>query len=143
MAETIENNIRRLIIEETPTNPKYYQKMSELLDELVKERKKGVEEYQEYLRKIVELSKQVQRPESSNSYPAQINTKGKRAIYDNVGKDEFLADALDQEVKYIKKDSWRGNKAKEKEIRIAIRKHIQDDALVDAIFEIIKNQTEY
>ncbi len=143
MAETIENNIRRLIIEETPTNPKYFQKMSELLDELVKERKKGVEEYQEYLKKIVELSKKVKQPEGSKEYPSTINTRGKQAIYDNIGKDALLAADLDNEIRYVKKDSWRGNKAKEKEIRIAIRKFIQDDNLVDAIFEIIKNQSEY
>lgn len=143
MAETIENNIRRLIIEETPTNPKYFQKMSELLDELVKERKKSVEEYQEYLKKIFELCKKVKQPEGSKQYPSTINTRGKQAIYDNVGQDKTLAAELDREIRYIKKDSWRGNKAKEKEIRIAIRKYIQDDNLVDAIFEIIKNQPEY
>ena len=33
LAETIENNVRRLIIDETPVNPKYYEKMSKLLDE--------------------------------------------------------------------------------------------------------------
>jgi len=33
VAETIENNMRRLIIDEMPTNPKYYEKMSTLLDE--------------------------------------------------------------------------------------------------------------
>ena len=32
MAETIENNVRRLIIDERAVNPKYYEKMSELLD---------------------------------------------------------------------------------------------------------------
>ena len=39
MAETIENNIRRLIIDEMATNPKYYEKMSVLLNELIKGRK--------------------------------------------------------------------------------------------------------
>ncbi|MFQ5705731.1 MAG: type I restriction endonuclease subunit R, partial [Gemmatimonadales bacterium] len=34
MAETIENNVRRLIIDESAVNPKYYEKMSELLDAL-------------------------------------------------------------------------------------------------------------
>ncbi len=34
MAETIENNVRRLIIDEMAVNPKYYEKMSELLDAL-------------------------------------------------------------------------------------------------------------
>ena len=34
-AETIENNLRRVIIDESPTNPMYYEKMSALLDELI------------------------------------------------------------------------------------------------------------
>lgn len=143
MAETIENNIRRLIIDETPTNPKYFEKMSVLLEELVKERKQAKIEYLEYLKKIVELSKNVKKPESSGEYPSSVNSRGKRAIYDNVNKDEKLTVALDQEILYTRKDSWRGNKAKEKEIRIAIRKHVQDDELVDAIFDIIKQQLEY
>jgi type I restriction enzyme R subunit len=40
MAETIENNVRKLIIDETPVNPKYYEKMSELLDALIQARRK-------------------------------------------------------------------------------------------------------
>jgi type I restriction enzyme R subunit len=32
VAEVIENNVRKLIIDESPINPKYYEKMSELLD---------------------------------------------------------------------------------------------------------------
>src|SRR3970282_799210 len=61
-AETIENNVRRLIIDEMPTNPKYYLRMSELLDELVKQRKQADLEYKEYLAQIVALSKQVKNP---------------------------------------------------------------------------------
>ena len=38
MAETIENNVRRLIIDETVINPKYYERMSTLLDALICER---------------------------------------------------------------------------------------------------------
>jgi hypothetical protein len=40
VAETIENNLCKVIIDEQPVNPKYYEKMSELLDALIKERKK-------------------------------------------------------------------------------------------------------
>ncbi|HED37544.1 MAG TPA: HsdR family type I site-specific deoxyribonuclease, partial [Ignavibacteria bacterium] len=36
MAETIENNLRKVIVEESPTNPMYYEKMSVLLNELIK-----------------------------------------------------------------------------------------------------------
>ncbi|MDP2363796.1 MAG: HsdR family type I site-specific deoxyribonuclease, partial [Ignavibacteria bacterium] len=46
MAETIENNLRKVIIEESPTNPMYYEKMSVLLDELIKMRKKEIIDYE-------------------------------------------------------------------------------------------------
>ncbi len=49
VAETIENNLRKLIIDEQPINPKYYEKMSELLDALIKERKAQALEYEKYL----------------------------------------------------------------------------------------------
>jgi type I restriction enzyme R subunit len=35
-AETIENNARKLIIDETPINPKYYEMMSDLRDALIR-----------------------------------------------------------------------------------------------------------
>ena len=38
VAETIENNVRKLIIDEQPINPKYYERMSELLDALIAQR---------------------------------------------------------------------------------------------------------
>ncbi len=50
-AETIENNVRRVIIEERPTNPKYFEKMSMLLDQLILDRKRGALEYEAYLQK--------------------------------------------------------------------------------------------
>ena len=79
MAETIENNVRRLIIDEMAVNPKYYEKMSELLDALIAQRKQEAMDYKAYLAKIVELTKQVSKPESQSSYPATINSAGAAA----------------------------------------------------------------
>ena len=62
VAETIENNVRKLIIDESPINPKYYEKMSELLDALIEQRRQEALDYQEYLAKIVELTKQAKKP---------------------------------------------------------------------------------
>jgi type I restriction enzyme R subunit len=49
VAETIENNVRRLIIDEQPINPKYYEKMSQLLDALIAQRRQAALDYQKYL----------------------------------------------------------------------------------------------
>ena len=143
MAETIENNLRKVIIDEEPINPKYYEKMSALLDALIKQRKEEALEYEEYLAKIVALTKQVQHPSGGADYPKTLKTTAQRALFDNLGKDEALALALDAEIRQIKKDDWRGNKFKEKEVRNAIRSHISDNALGDQIFELVKNQHDY
>ena len=41
--------------DEQPINPKYYEKMSELLDALIEQRKQEALDYQKYLEAIVEL----------------------------------------------------------------------------------------
>jgi type I restriction enzyme R subunit len=39
MAEAIENNVRKTIVDENPVNPKYFEQMSALLDETIKQRR--------------------------------------------------------------------------------------------------------
>ena len=144
-AETIENNVRRLIIDEMPTNPKYYQRMSELLDELVRQRKQADLEYKEYLAKIITLSKQVRNPEQSAYYPKAIDSKAKQALYDNLGQDETKALAVHEAIMRSRWADFRGNPLKERAIKISIKKvltKLSDDELKN-LFEIIKNQHEY
>src|SRR5438093_5927434 len=74
MAETIENNVRRLIIDEMAINPKYYEKMSQRLDALIAQRKQAAMDYKVYLARIVTLTKQASQPETQSSYPAKINS---------------------------------------------------------------------
>src|SRR5262245_2169867 len=81
VAETIENNVRKLIIDEQPINPKYYERMSQLLDALVKRRREQALSYQQYLQEIVELAKKVRDPAASGSYPKTLDTPGRRALY--------------------------------------------------------------
>ena len=92
MAETIENNVRKTIVDENPVNPKYYEQMSVLLDQLIEQRRQKSIEYQDYLEKIRELSRKVIRPgHTSADYPTSMDTHAKRALYDNFGSDEVLA----------------------------------------------------
>ncbi len=143
VAETIENNLRKVIIDEQPINPKYYEKMSELLDALIKERRQEALAYEQYLARIVELTRKVKNPGESADYPRSVNTPAKRALYDNLDKNEALAIALDTDIRQTKKDDWRGNRFKQKEVRIAIRKHLKDESLVQRIFDLVCNQSEY
>jgi type I restriction enzyme R subunit len=143
VAETIENNVRKLIIDEMPINPKYYETMSDLLDALIEQRKQQAIDYENYLAEIVALTKKAMNPAAGATYPTAMNTAAKRALYDNLGKDEALTIALDAEIRKTKKDDWRGNKFKEREVRNAIRMHITDPDQVDLIFDLVRNQHEY
>jgi type I site-specific deoxyribonuclease, HsdR family len=143
VAETIENNVRRLIIDESPTNPKYFEKMSLLLDEIIRNRKDEVLGYKNYLEKMAELAKKAKHPEESSQYTERTNkTAGLRALFDNIG-DEDLAVAVHEEVASYAKDSWRGNKIKERLVRKLIKKYIPDQELVEKVFEIVVKQKEY
>ena len=160
MAETIENNVRRLIIDETGINPRYYEKMSELLEALIRQRKQEAIDYKEYLAQIVDLTRKTSRPETQASHPTSINSTALRALFDNlpvvgerqaqydvippVDDREAKALALDSAIRRVKKADWRGHKVKEREIRNAI--HVElggNESLVNAIFEIVKAQSEY
>jgi type I restriction enzyme R subunit len=143
MAETIENNLRKVIIDERPTNPRYYDRMSELLDTLIQQCQHQAQEYEEYLARIIELAKQVQNPTGLTAYPKLLNTRARRALYDNLGKNEQLAIALDDAIQRKKKDGWRGNRIKEREVRYAIREVLKDETLTNQMLELVKNQDEY
>lgn len=148
MAETIENNLRKVIIEEMPTNPMYYEKMSVLLDELIKMRKEATLEYEKYLNEIIALSHKIKKPNTTTDYPSSINTPAKRALFDNLGRNEALANELDHKILTTKKDGWRDNLQKSKAVRNAIaeilKTHgIDNDNEVHRIFDLVKNQRDY
>ena len=143
VAETIECNVRKLIIDESPINPKYYEKMSELLDALIKERRSNAMEYKEYLERIVELTKKASDPTAGSSYPKSINTMAKRALYDNLGKDEELAISVDAAIRSTKQDNWQSNHFKTRMVWLAINKELNDSGRTDSILEVVKHQREY
>ena len=147
MSETIENNMRKTIIQEMPINPAYYERMSVLLSELIRLRKEGAISYEELLKKYEELAKHIQ-PNTKKSYPKDIDTKPKQALYDNLDGNEELSILMDEQIRYTKDDDWRGTFIKRKKVEIAIRKAmkehgITDEADVNRIFKIVSTQHEY
>lgn len=148
MAETIENNLRKVIIEESPTNPMYYEKMSTLLDELIRMRKEDANRYEEYLKKIVELTKQIKKPNQSKNYPTSIDTSAKRALFDNLNRNEALAISLNEHLIETMDDEWRSTHIKRRKVEIAIQSILNDFGIADEleikrIYDLVYNQTEY
>ena len=144
VAETIENNVRKIIVDEQPINPRYFDKMSQLLDALIEQRRQEAIEYQEYLRQIVELTKKVKNPATGSAYAATLNTPGKRALFDNLGRDETLALAVDAAVRAKSQDEWRTHPVKTKIVRSAIKAVLPDDAAnLDAVLDLVRKHNEY
>jgi type I restriction enzyme R subunit len=147
-AETIENNVRKVIIDEQPINPKYYEKMSELLDALIKRRREEAIEHREYLKRLEELAKKVVDSDQGSSYPADVRTKAQRAIYDNVESDPDLALAIDTAIQEALLDGWRGQLLKERKVAKAIATALTSqgrngDFDPKEILELAKHQAEY
>lgn len=145
MAETIENNVRRTIADENPVNPRYYEQMSALLVELVNLRKQQAIDYQEFLKRILDLSRRVVKPEQVfYTYPPAMDTQAKRAFYDNFGHDEVLATKIDTTIRLTKRAEWIGDRFKERELINALNEEIKDyDIDVKQVVELAKAQKEY
>ena len=119
VAETIENNVRRKIIKEFLIDPAFFEEMSKLLGEIIRQRREQALSYEEYLKRIAELILQVNKGIKDNT-PEELNTKAKRVLYNNLGNKAELALKLDEKIKKVKRDSWRGNQAKENEIKLGV-----------------------
>jgi type I restriction enzyme R subunit len=144
VAETISNNMRKVIIDERVMNPKYYDKMSELLDAIIEQRRQGAIEYQEYLAKLLEAAKQLGAKESDAKYPDWADNGAKKALVDFLFPEEHLAIEVDTIVRHTKPDAWVGNPIKEKVVRKALRTTLPADFdRLDDLFELVKARHEY
>lgn len=143
-AEAIENNIRRKVVEKVTVNPKYYEKMSSILDKLIEQRQQGVIAYSELLDLYIKLAKNVEHPEENEDYPESIrSSRAMQAIYDNVGEDEELAIKIHKAVQKSKMAGFRGDSVKENKIKRELYRVLKDDAEVERIYKIIEKQEEY
>lgn len=76
IAETIENNVRRKIVKEHLNDPAFYERMSALLDEVIKLRKERAAAYEEYLREVAALVRQLEAGRTDDA-PKELTTPGR------------------------------------------------------------------
>ena len=142
--EAIENNIRKKVVERIAVNPKYYEKMSAILEQLILERKQGVIAYAQLLDRYIELARNVTNPEQNESYPKEIRQSAAlRALYDNTGNDVKLAQALHSAVLRSRMDRFRNDPVKERRIKRDLFKILGSKDEVERIFKIVVEQEEY
>ena len=114
------------------------------------------------MKRIAELAKKVQAGKGDDT-PEKLDTPGKRALYNNLkipkGKiaegSEYnvssntdsmldLALKIDETVKQVRPDGWRGVQAREQVIKAALYGVLQDVADVERMFKVIfEHRGEY
>ncbi|MBN2685787.1 MAG: HsdR family type I site-specific deoxyribonuclease [Pontiellaceae bacterium] len=164
--ETIENNVRSKIIKEHLNDPAFYEKMSVLLDEIIAQRKARAIEYEEYLKRIAELAKTMEAGQDDDTPEELKGSPALRALYNNLipegykamtpaeGEgDQYEADAtaralllakqIDETVRRVKPDDFRGHVPKENMIKGELFKILGDQDEVERVFQIIKAHKEY
>ena len=82
VAETITNNMRKVIIDERAMNPKYYDKMSELLDAILEERRRGALDYKDYMAKLLEHATKLGKGEFDTEYPERADNGARTSLID-------------------------------------------------------------
>jgi len=140
-AEVITGNVRRVINRKHDQNPEEYDKLSERLNRLLKEMREGTIEYKELLRELIRIAKEAHK--GSNNYPNGIDTDGKKALYDNLGKDVNLVMKIYETVKAKAQTNWRTVTSREKLLKLEIKKILPDTIDIDIVLGILRANNEF
>lgn len=148
VAEVLAANMRKMIISERPTNPAYFDSISNLLNQLLQEQKDGKLQYKELIEQLIAKIKEVRS--GARKYPPFIDTKGKQALYDNLDRNEDLTLKVHEAVKNNAKHGFRDLSSsggqKMKAVRKAVWKVLPQDfseEKFEKIINVIIAQTEY
>lgn len=155
VAEGIINNIRKTIIRDQLTDPRFYAEMSKLLDDLIAQSRADAAAYEAFLKKAEELVKRMARKDVVAGVPAVLHGRHEAiVIYNNLPdivanplNDEERAElalTIDQAIREHAPAGWKGDSAREAQVRNALFPIMgRDRDATLAIFEIIKNQPGY
>jgi len=159
IAEGIINNVRKTIIRDQLTDPRFYAEMSKLLDDLIKQSRADAAAYEIFLKKAEELVKRMARKDPGPGVPAVLHGKPEAIVLfnnlasipattfqcptDDDAKAE-LALELDQAMREHAPAGWKGDDTREKQVLNALFPIMaRDREATKAIFEIIWNQPGY
>jgi type I restriction enzyme, R subunit len=167
IAEGIINNVRKTIIREQLTDPRFYEQMSKLLDDLIKQDRADAAAYEAFLRKAEDLVRRLAAKEPESDVPAALHGKREATvIYHNLPSilaagwkraskvaevpladgDELLELALeiDRTIRERAPAGWKGDQTREAQVLNALFPLLnRDPDVTRALFELIKNQPGY
>jgi type I restriction enzyme R subunit len=168
VAEGIIHNVRKTIIREKLTDPRFYEQMSQLLDDLIQQSRADAAAYEEFLRKAEALVKQLASRGTDDELPValrgnveatviynnlpQILAAGSEALGDRVAEPEpmyeaerlRLALAIDRVMREQAPAGWKGDQARESQVVNALFPLLnRNRAATGSLFELVKNQQGY
>ncbi|MGO7174166.1 type I restriction endonuclease subunit R [Rhizobium ruizarguesonis] len=159
IAEGIINNLRKSIIRDQLTDPRFYSRMSTLLDDLIRQSREDAAAYEEFLRRAEELARQVAAKNPNINIPTELIGKREAAvIFNNLAflpgslfscpqtDDDRAALALeiDRIIRERAPAGWKGDDTRERQVLNAIFPMLnRDREATTALFEIIKHQSGY
>lgn len=159
IAEGIINNVRKTIIRDQLTDPRFYEQMSKLLDDLIRQSRADAAAYEEFLRKAEALVRQLSAKRCEDGVPAALHGRHEAAvIYNNLDalpsttfkyptaeEDKAaLALKIDLAVREQAPAGWHGDAAREAQVVNALFPILERDRkATEAVFEIVKNQPGY
>jgi type I restriction enzyme R subunit len=158
VAEAIINNIRKTIVRNQLTDPRFYAEMSKLLDDLIRQSRSNMTTYEAFLLRAEDLANRLVR-KKGGGHPALLKGHpGAIVLFNNLGsipaatfqcpKDEDgrakLALELDLAVREKAPAGWKGDEIREKEVQNALFPIMsRDRQATRAVFDIVKNQPGY
>ncbi|MCM2288741.1 MAG: HsdR family type I site-specific deoxyribonuclease [Sulfuritalea sp.] len=159
IAEGIINNVRKTIIRDQLTDPRFYAQMSKLLDDLIQQSRTDTAAYEEFLRQAEDLVKRLAARQPEDGIPAVLHgNREATVLFNNLGTiattsfryptaDEdkaALALKIDLAVRERAPAGWYGDQAREAQVLNALFPLLdRDREATQALFEIIKNQPGY
>jgi type I restriction enzyme, R subunit len=167
IAEGIINNVRKTIIRDQLTDPRFYDQMSKLLDDLIVQSRADTAAYEAFLRNAEALVKRLAAKQPEAGVPAALHGKREAtAIYNNLPRilgakrsgaavvAEPSADYGDSivrltlEIDHVMRErapaGWKGDQAREAQVLNALFPLLDRDRDATlALFELIKNQPGY
>ena len=165
IAEGIINNVRKTIIRDQLTDPRFYTEMSKLLDDLIQQTRADATAYEAFLKQAEELVKRMAKKDPGAGVPDILQGKPEAVlrIYNNlpdilaggsfVMREESpmeqearaaLALKIDQAMHEHAPAGWKGDETREKQVLNALYPILSKNrAATQAIFDIIKHQDSY
>jgi type I restriction enzyme R subunit len=161
IAEGIINNVRKTIIRDQLTDPRFYAEMSKLLDDLIKQSRTDAAAYETFLKKAEELVKRMAKKDHVSGVPSILHGKPEAIVlYNNLGSipassflyptaDEQRAELaleLDRAVRESAPAGWKSDSDGPRGIQVINALYpimSRDRKATKAIYEIIKNQGGY